>query len=84
MVHRLLAAALDEGPLVASLSEDVNDQAQQCNKKRRNAKIVEVSSGELVKTTTVEPSIIKDPQIKGQPPYKGHSSKSLSCSINAF
>ncbi len=50
VVHRLLAAALDEGPLVASLSEDVNDQAQQCNKKRRNAKIVEVSGyQELVK-----------------------------------
>ena len=32
---------------------------------------------------TVEPPI-KDPPRKGQPPYKGHSSRSLFRSINTF
>ena len=32
---------------------------------------------------TVEPPI-KDPPRKGQPPYKGHSSRSLYHSINTF
>ena len=34
-------------------------------------------------TYTVEPPI-KDPPRKGQPPYKGHSSRSLCHSINTF
>ncbi len=43
IVHRLLAAALDQGPRVSAMTEDIEEQAQHCNKKRRNAKTVEVS-----------------------------------------
>lgn len=44
VVHRLLASVLDQGPTVAMSTEDVDEQAQHCNKKRKNAKVVEVNS----------------------------------------
>ena len=38
-----MAAALGEGPPVTLSTEDIEDQASHCNKKRKNAKIAQVN-----------------------------------------
>lgn len=43
MVHRLLGSALDVAPPFKLMSDDVADQAEVCNKKKKNAKLAGVS-----------------------------------------
>ena len=47
-VCRLLAAALGEGDAPKYLPQDVEDFANHCNKKRKNAKTAEVRAPHIV------------------------------------
>ena len=47
ITHRLLAAAINKEDSIGLLPQDVEDIANHCNKKRKNAKIAEVWSHSL-------------------------------------